>query len=230
MVHAVGMPAPVRVLLVDDHEVFVDALALCLGDYPDIEVMGAATGVEQALRRLQEVECDVLVLDLALAGEDGLVVAREALAADPSLGIVVATGAEPGGAIVEAVQLGVRGWVAKTETADSLVDAIRGVARGETRIPADLLAEVLVSLSRVQHSSVEQVQGIRDLTSRELEVLSCLVEGLSRTEIGVLLHVSPNTVRTHVQSILHKLKVHSALAAVAIARRAGVTGASVPAG
>jgi DNA-binding NarL/FixJ family response regulator len=225
-----AMPAPVRVLLVDDHEVFVDALALCLGDYPDIVVQGSATGVAQGLRRLQEVECDVVVLDLALAGEDGLMLARQALAQDPTLGIVVATGAEAGDQIVEAVQLGVRGWVTKTETADALVDAIRGVARGETRIPADLLAEVLVSLSRGQHTTVEHVQGIRELTSRELEVLACLVEGMSRTEIGLLLHVSPNTVRTHVQSILHKLKVHSALAAVAIARRAGVTGATVPAG
>ena len=224
------MPAPVRVLLVDDHEVFVDALALCLGEYPDIEVQGSATSVAQGLRRLRETQCDVVVLDLALAGEDGLTLAREALAQDPTLGIVVATGAEAGDQIVEAVQLGVRGWVSKTETAESLVDAIRGVARGETRIPADLLAEVLVSLSRGQHTTVEHVQGIRELTSRELEVLACLVEGMSRTEIGLLLHVSPNTVRTHVQSILHKLKVHSALAAVAIARRAGVTGATVPAG
>ena len=225
------MPAPVRVLLVDDHEVFVDALALCLGDYPDIEVQGSATSVAQGLRRLRELECDVVVLDLALAaGEDGLALAREALAEDPTLGIVIATGAEAGDQIVEAVQLGVRGWVTKTETADALVDAIRGVARGETRIPADLLAEVLVSLSRGQHTTVEHVQGIRELTSRELEVLACLVEGMSRTEIGLLLHVSPNTVRTHVQSILHKLKVHSALAAVAIARRAGITGATVPAG
>ena len=87
-----------------------------------------------------------------------------------------------------------------------------------------------MSLSRGQHTTVEHVQGIRELTSRELEVLACLVEGMSRTEIGLLLHVSPNTVRTHVQSILHKLKVHSALAAVAIARRAGITGATVPAG
>ncbi len=208
----------------------MDALALCLGDYPDIEVQGSATSVAQGLRRLRETQCDVVVLDLALAGEDGLTLAREALADDPTLGIVIATGAEAGDQIVEAVQLGVRGWVSKTETADALVDAIRGVARGETRIPADLLAEVLVSLSRGQHTTVEHVQGIRELTSRELEVLACLVEGMSRTEIGLLLHVSPNTVRTHVQSILHKLKVHSALAAVAIARRAGITGATVPAG
>lgn len=221
------MPVPLRVVIVDDHEVFVDALAVCLGDYPDIAVQGAATDVAHALRLLDQAGCDVLVLDLTLGLEDGLAVATEALRRNPNLGIVVATGAEAGDRIVEAVRLGVRGWVPKTATADELVEAIRGVGRGETRIPAALLAEVLVSMSRGEQVSREHVEGVRDLTARELEVLGCLVEGMSRNEIGELLRVSPNTVRTHVQSILHKLKVHSALAAVAIARRAGITGASV---
>jgi DNA-binding NarL/FixJ family response regulator len=222
-----AMSPPLRVLIVDDHEGFVDALAMCLGDYPDLEVVGTSTSADRGLAMLEQLDCDVVVLDLVLGGEDGLSMAREALRRRPRLGIVVATGAEAGEQVVEAVQLGVRGWVSKTVTADSLVAAIRGVARGETHLPADLLANVLVSLSRGQRAVLEHVQGISDLTSRELEVLGCLVEGMSRTEIGDLLHVSPNTVRTHVQSILHKLKVHSALAAVAIARRAGITGASL---
>jgi DNA-binding NarL/FixJ family response regulator len=221
------MPPPIRVLIVDDHEVFADALALCLGDYPDLQVVGTATTAARGLAMLDGLGCDVVVLDLVLGAEDGLSVAREALRRHPGVGIVVATGAEAGEQVVEAVQLGVRGWVAKTVTADALVAAVRGVARGETHLPAELLANVLVSLSRGQRAVLEHVQGIADLTSRELEVLGCLVEGMSRTEIGDLLHVSPNTVRTHVQSILHKLKVHSALAAVAIARRAGITGAGV---
>ncbi len=224
------MPHPIRVLVVDDHEVFVDALAICLGDYPDLVVAGVATSLQGGLDLVEQVEHDLIVLDLDLQGEDGLAIAREALRRDPRVGIVVATGAEANDQIVEAVQMGVRGWVTKTVTAEALVEAVRGVARGETRIPADLLAEVLVAMSRGQRSTAEHTQGISDLTSRELEVLGCLVEGMSRTEIGELLHVSPNTVRTHVQSILHKLKVHSALAAVAIARRAGVSGASIPAG
>ncbi len=225
--HAEHMPAPIRVLIVDDHEVFVDALVVCLGDHDDIEVVGTALSVNQALRLLETVACDVIVLDLCLHGEDGLVVAREAMRRHQGIGILIVTGTEVDEQIVDAVQLGVRGWVPKTVTAEGLVDAVRGVARGETRIPADVLAGVLVSLSRGQRATLEHVQGIRELTSRELEVLGCLVEGMSRTEIGELLHVSPNTVRTHVQSILHKLKVHSALAAVAIARRAGISGASV---
>jgi len=222
-----AMSPRLRVLIVDDHEVFVDALAMCLGDYPDLEVVGKATTAHHGLAILEQLDCDVVVLDLLLGGEDGLSMAREALRRRPRLGIVVATGAVADEQVVEAVQLGVRGWVSKTVTADSLVAAIRGVARGETHLPADLLADVLVSMSRGQRAVLEHVQGISDLTSRELEVLGCLVEGMSRTEIGDRLHVSPNTVRTHVQSILHKLKVHSALAAVAIARRAGITGASV---
>jgi DNA-binding NarL/FixJ family response regulator len=223
------MSMPIRVLIVDDHEVFADALMVCLGDYPDLAVVGIATTAARGLRMLDDCPCDVMVLDLILGPDDGLVMAREALRRHPGLGIVVATGADSGEQVLEAVQVGVRGWVPKTVTADALVDAIRGVAHGETRIPADLLAGVLVSISRGQRATLENVQGLRDLTGRELEVLACLVEGLSRTEIGELLHVSPNTVRTHVQSILHKLKVHSALAAVAIARRAGINGASVAA-
>ncbi len=221
------MPAPTRVIVVDDHEVFVDALAVCLGDFEGVLVTGTATSLESGMRLLAQGEYDVLVLDLDLAGEDGLLLAREALRLNPAAGVVVATGLDASDRIVEAVQLGVRGWVAKTVTPEDLVDAVQGVARGETRIPADLLAGVLVSFSRDQRTPLELVQGIRDLTTRELEVLGCLVDGMSRTEIGELLHVSPNTVRTHVQSILHKLKVHSALAAVAIARRAGVTGATI---
>ncbi|WP_460936719.1 response regulator transcription factor [Phycicoccus ginsengisoli] len=223
------MPSPIRVVLVDDHEVFVDALALCLGDHLDLLVVGAATSLSSALRLVGDVDFDVLVLDLGLAGEDGLEVARHVLRTRPTAGILVATGAESDGRVVEAVQLGVRGWLPKTVTADTLADAVRGVARGETRIPADLLAQVLVGMSRGAQPQLENLQGVGELTARELEVLSCLVEGLTRTEIGELLHVSPNTVRTHVQSILHKLKVHSALAAVAIARRAGITGARVTA-
>jgi DNA-binding NarL/FixJ family response regulator len=218
------MGSTVRVFIVDDHEVFADALAVCLGDFDGLEVVGSATTSAQALTGVATVESDVIVLDLDLAGEDGLVVAAEALSHNPDVGIVVATGIDGGERVVEAVQMGVRGWLPKTSTAEVLVDTIRGVAAGETRIPADMLAGALVSLTQGSRVSFDHVHGIEELTSRERQVLVCLVDGMSRTEIGDLLHVSPNTVRTHVQSILHKLKVHSALAAVAIARRAGVQG------
>lgn len=218
------MESTVRVLIVDDHEVFADALAVCLGDYEGLQVVGGATSSDEALAAVATVDCDVIVLDLDLAGEDGLVVAAAALDRNPDVGIVVATGLDDGDRVIEAVRMGVRGWLSKTSTAEVLVEVIRGVAAGETRIPAEMLAGALVSLTQGSRAALDNVQDIEELTSRERQVLACLVDGLSRTEIGELLHVSPNTVRTHVQSILHKLKVHSALAAVAIARRAGMQG------
>ena len=220
------MQKPIRVVIVDDHQVLVDALAVRLSDDPDFDVVGRATTSEQALAVLAATPCDVVTLDLALAGEDGLALGAEILRRWPSTGVVVVTGLDGGGQVLEAVQLGVRGWVSKVGTIDALTTALRGVARGETHIPAALLTQVLVSLSGQPQATVSEAEGIRSLTQRELDVLGCLVEGMSRNEIGELLHVSPNTVRTHVQSILHKLKVHSALAAVAIARRAGVSGSS----
>jgi DNA-binding NarL/FixJ family response regulator len=217
-----NMQKPIRVVIIDDHQVFVDALAVRLADEPDFVIVGKAATSEQALEVLSSTTCDVVTLDLLLGEDDGLALGREILRRWPQTGIVVVTGAEGGEQVLEAVQSGIRGWVSKVANIDSLTAALRGVSRGETHIPAALLTNVLVSLSGQPQASVTEAEGIRSLTQRELDVLSCLVEGMSRNEIGELLHVSPNTVRTHVQSILHKLKVHSALAAVAIARRAGV--------
>ena len=214
---------PIRVVIIDDHQVFVDALAVRLADDPDFEIVGKATSTEQALSVLANTPCDVVTLDLVLGDDDGLALGHEILRRWPGTGVVVVTGVEGGEKVLEAVQMGVRGWVSKVGTVEALTTALRGVARGETHIPAALLTQVLVSLSGQPQATLSEAEGIRSLTQRELDVLGCLVEGMSRNEIGELLHVSPNTVRTHVQSILHKLKVHSALAAVAIARRAGVS-------
>lgn len=214
----------IRVAVIDDHRVFAEALASRLADEPDLEVIGTAAAATEAMEMFLDNEIDVVALDLDLAGEDGLAVGRRLREQWPDLGIVVVTAAADDSRVAEAVQMGVRGWVAKQSAIESLLTAIRGAARGETHLPAALLTRVLVSLSERNRSSTPEAEAISILTARELDVLRCLIEGLSRNEIGTLLHVSPNTVRTHIQSILHKLKVHSALTAVAFARRAGVVG------
>lgn len=214
----------IRVAVIDDHRVFAEALASRLADEPDLEVVGTAAAATEAMEMFLDKEIDVVALDLDLAGEDGLAVGRRLREQWPDLGIVVVTAAADDSRVAEAVQMGVRGWVAKQSAIESLLTAIRGAARGETHLPAALLTRVLVSLSERNRSSTPEAEAISILTARELDVLRCLIEGLSRNEIGTLLHVSPNTVRTHIQSILHKLNVHSALTAVAFARRAGVVG------
>jgi DNA-binding NarL/FixJ family response regulator len=214
----------IRIAVIDDHRVFAEALASRLADEPDLEVVGTAGASDEAMQLFSQNEIDVVALDLDLGGEDGLAVGRQLRDQWPDLGIVVVTAASDDARVAEAVQMGVRGWVAKQSAIESLLTAVRGAARGETHLPAALLTRVLVSLSERGRTSTPEAEAIALLTARELDVLRCLIEGLSRNEIGALLHVSPNTVRTHIQSILHKLNVHSALTAVAFARRAGVVG------
>ena len=222
-----GVPTrilPTRIVVVDDHRVFSDAVADRLRQEPDFDVVGTAYDAAGALALLEEAEVDVVAVDLALGADDGLDLARAVLARWPDVGVVLVTGVAADDRCLEALRSGVRGWVSKLDPASTMVEAIRGVAVGETHVPGRLLTTVFSSLTAWGDGGVRDETVIRKLSNRELDVLRCLVDGRSRKEIGVLLNVSPNTIRTHVQSILHKFEVHSALTAVAIARRAGVRG------
>ena len=217
-------PKRIRIAVIDDHRVFAEALAGRLSVEPDLAVVGTAGSSGEALDLFSHHEADVVTLDLDLAGEDGLALGRRLRDRWPDLGIVVVTGAADDDRVCEAMQIGVRGWAVKQGAIEAVLIAIRGAARGETHLPADLLTRVLVSLSDRGRSSAPEADAVARLTARELDVLRALMKGMSRHELGAMLHVSPNTVRTHVQSILRKLNVHSALTAVALARRAGLVG------
>ena len=115
-----------------------------------------------------------------------------------------------------ALQDGVRGWVGKDESVQALLAAVRGMQRGETRLPPALLTQVLGRLTPGQPGPLDV------LSSRQREVLQGLVDGLSRGAIGERLFVSKNTVRTHIQQLLGRLGAHSMLEAVAMAREAGM--------
>ena len=170
---------------------------------------------------------DVIALDLDLAGEDGLRLGREILAAWPDIGIVVVTGAaEEVPRVLEAVQMGVPCWVDKADTADTLVAANRVAGHGESRIPAEMLTKALMYLSAGGPAATPEQEAIGRLTHRERDVLYAPMDGLSRTQIGASRSkVSPNTVRTHVQSILSKL---TRLLLCAWCRRPGAQGRREP--
>ncbi|MEU9058476.1 response regulator transcription factor [Streptomyces sp. NPDC048430] len=121
-----------------------------------------------------------------------------------------------------ALQAGASGWVAKDCSLQRLLTVIRGVLRDETHLPAALLTGVLRELTAARKHRTESEQLVESLTPREREVLRCMVAGLGRKAVAERLFLSPHTVRTHMQNVLGKLGVHSTLAAVALARRAGV--------
>ena len=214
--------SPVRQLLVvDDYVPFAEALACRLDIEPGLSA-AAVTMIEQTRSALSERQFDVLLLDVELEGGDGIDLASEALSDHPEMRVVVVTAGRDESRVVEAVRIGVTGWVLKDEPIEHLLSVIWGSLRGETWIPPRLLTYVIADLKSAQGEHAEHAARLAALSPREKQVLTCLVAGMSTDAIASHLFLSRNTIRTHVHNMLRKLNLHSALAAVALARRAGL--------
>lgn len=226
-----GSDPTIGVALVDDHLGFAQALALVLEQESDLHFVGHAASAEAAAAVVAEHHPDVVLVDLDLAGSDGLDVASGLVAAQPSLHLVVLTGANDGDQAFRAFRAGARGWVLKSAGLPVLLAAIRGVTRGESHFPPTILDSLLDAVSaRLPGAGVDADDVLRRLSTREREVLDLLAAGRTRHDIADQLGVSPHTVRAHVQHILRKLHVSTAIGAVALARReqAEASGQPVP--
>ena len=213
---------PVRVLFVDDHPVFVDAVTAVLRSKPDIEVVGSATNAAQAEAAVRSLGPDVIVVDVDLGATNGIELTQGLRHAHPEARVMVLTCHEDGETACAAVRAGASAYVTKDVAVEQLVEAIRGVNRGESWIPPRLLTDVLEGLRENPRQMTKEEQALARLSEREREVLAHLLAGHDRTSIARLLYLSPNTIRTHVQNVLAKLEVHSSLEAVGIAHRGGL--------
>ncbi|SDL05129.1 LuxR C-terminal-related transcriptional regulator [Streptomyces indicus] len=236
----------IRVLVVDDHRIFAESLAAALAAEPDVEVAAAGSG-PAALRSLERAASegrrfDVLLVDADLGsvvpgarlpvhdgaepGPDGFVdgisLVTGVRSSQPAVRTVVLAEKDDPRRAALALQAGASGWVAKDCSLSRLLTVIRGVLRDETHLPPALLTGVLRELTAARKHRTESERLVESLTPREREVLRCMVAGLGRKAVAERLFLSPHTVRTHMQNVLGKLGVHSTLAAVALARRAGV--------
>ncbi|GAA2134915.1 response regulator transcription factor [Streptomyces synnematoformans] len=158
----------------------------------------------------------------ASGASGGISLTARVRSAHPQTRTVVLAARDDPARAAAAVQAGAYGWVAKDSSLSRLLAVIRGVLRGETHLPPALLTGVLRELTAAREHRTESEQLVESLTPREHEVLRCMVAGLGRKAVAERLYLSPHTVRTHMQNVLGKLGVHSTLAAVALARRAGV--------
>ena len=232
----------IRVLVVDDHRIFAESLVAALAAEQDVEATGVGSG-PAALRCLERAAAegrrfDVLLLDSELghgdeatplletepadAPTEGLVWVSRLQSAAPQVRTVVLAERDDARKAAQALQAGACGWVAKDCSLSRLLHVVRGVLRNETHVPPALLTEVLRELTATRRHRTESERLVESLTPREHEVLRCMVAGLGRKAVAERLYLSPHTVRTHMQNVLGKLGVHSTLAAVALARRAGV--------
>lgn len=210
----------IDVLVVDDHEMFSEALTLLLAQQPDVRLLGAAREATEALRMCEEEAPDVVLMDIDLPEIDGVEATRRIRAAFPGTKVVVVTALEDPAVVATALAAGACGYVPKTRAVDDLLDVLQRAAAGELVMPEADLAPVLAELQAGRVPPSGRL-GLRRLTPRESEILRALAAGDQIPEIAEHLGITALTVQSHVKNILAKLGVHSRLEAVTLAWRHG---------
>jgi DNA-binding NarL/FixJ family response regulator len=209
----------IKTLIADQERVFAEALAARLNGEIDITVMGAVQAGMPSHWLTGGKSVDIVLLDGDLAGGAANRLCAELVSGDRPVQVIALSSSSQPERIVNAIQAGAAAWVRKDESLEQLLRAIRGVARGETWLSPRELSNVVRFLlqERDRHRKDEQI--LAALTPRERAVLTCMVEGAGhRDAVAEQLHLSVNTVRTHLQNLMAKLGVHSTLEAVALTR------------
>jgi len=205
---------PLRVVLVEDHDMVAEAMSMALERAPDIDVVARASLLESAVADVRKYEPDVVILDRRLPDGDGISAISELGATGAR--VLVLTGEATGSVAARVAEAGGAGLLLKSAGLDELVTAVRRVADGEVVFSTEFLSEVLDRLTgRVPTAGAR-------LTARERQTLDLLAEGLGTTDIAERLGITRNTARNHVQRTLEKLGARSKHEAVAIARREGL--------
>ena len=210
-------PNRIRVLFVEDHQLLADALSALLGREPDIEVVGIAGTVAEAKAMTRE-RLDVVLMDYHLPDGTGAEATRAIKARWPAARVVMVTALSDDETVLESIQAGADGYMTKDHAAEDVVQAVRAAHAGEILLPRSVIVEIARRVAVARERGDER-RIVEPLTPRELEVLRALTEGLSTPDICERLFIAPNTLRTHVQNIMGKLRVHSKLEAVAFALR-----------
>jgi DNA-binding NarL/FixJ family response regulator len=201
----------IRVLLAEDHAVVRTGLLQLLGDLDDVEVVGAATGGEEAVELAATGRPDVVLMDLEMPGMDGIEATRRIRGADPTVNVVVLTAFSDRGRILAAIDAGAVGYLLKDTEPDDLIRGLHAAARGESPL-APKAAQALVSARAAQQTDPE-------LTPREREVLALLADGLPNKLIARRLDISEKTVKAHLTNIFQRIGVSDRTQAALWAQR-----------
>ena len=208
-----------RIVVVEDHPLYRHAVVSLVNRMVGFEVVGSHPDAESALAAAADERPDVVVLDLALPGMDGITALSRFRSLDPSLPVLVLTMSEDPPVLAAAVRAGARGYVVKGSEPDDIARALEGVARGQVVFGEQIATAALAQASgRAPSGPASAFPG---LTAREVDVLSLLARGRSNADIAAVLFVSPKTARNHVSTILGKLGAATRAEAVARARDAG---------
>jgi DNA-binding NarL/FixJ family response regulator len=216
------MSAPVRVVLVDDHEMVIEGLKAMLTPFASrVQVVGEAIGADKAMAVIDELAPDIVLCDVRMAGVSGLDLCRDIRARNPGQKVILLSVYDDEQYLFQAIRVGASGYLLKGIGSDELVRQLEGVHAGGSAIDAGLAARSAETAARLQ--SDQFWPGARHgLTQRESEILSLVVTGASNRGIAAKLIIGEETVKTHLSSIYRKLGVGDRTSAAATALREGI--------
>lgn len=207
----------IRIVIADDHPVVREGLAAMLAREPDIEVVGEACDGQEALEHVALLHPDIVLMDLQMPRLDGVEAIRQIRARHQDVQTIVLTTYGDDETIFRGLEAGARGYLLKDAPRDELFRAVRAVARGESLLQPAVATKLIDRFSRAATPPPPEA-----LTERELDVLRLLARGAANKEIGVQLHISESTVKTHVANIFQKLNVGDRTEAVTVALTRGL--------
>jgi DNA-binding NarL/FixJ family response regulator len=209
---------PIRVLLIDDHALVRAGIRSLIGGMPGVEVVAEAANGVDALRRIEEVQPDIALLDVAMPGLNGFEVLAETVKRFPNVRVIVITVHETGQYASQALRAGAVGYLPKSAASVELQEAIRTVAAGETFISREVGKKTILQ----QAKEVEQARLLKGLTPRQREILILIAEGNSTRDIALLLRISGKTVESHRAQLMERLNIHEVAGLVRFAIRTGL--------
>jgi two-component system nitrate/nitrite response regulator NarL len=208
------MTESIEILVVDDHPLFRQGVVHALSAEPAFTVVGETASGEEALSLVRTLLPDVVLMDINMAGWDGIVTAEKITIACPATAIVILTSSEDKDKLLAAFKAGARAYVLKGVSAQELARVVRSAAAGESYVSQSIAAEMLLSLTKVPAPDP-----LQELTERERDILSLIGNGLTNRAIGEKIFLSEKTVKHYVTNILQKLQVRSRVEAALLANR-----------
>ncbi|HVM70426.1 MAG TPA: response regulator transcription factor [Anaerolineales bacterium] len=212
------MSAPIRVLIVDDHEIVRKGIRALLATKRDIQVAGEARDGAEAVTQAQALQPDVILMDLMMPRLNGIEATRQITAGQPGVRVLVLTSFAADEQVFPAIKAGALGYLLKDSGPQELIQAIRQVFRGEPSLDPAVARKVLSELSAPPQKPLTP----DPLTTRELEILRLVAQGKSNKEIAGNLVIADETVHTHVSNILNKLHLASRTQAALYALKEGI--------
>lgn len=213
----------IKVLVVDDHQIFLDGIVSLLTDEPNIKIVGTAHNGKQAIDHIKNTTTDVVLMDINMPEMDGIEATKALRKSHPDLKILMLTMHNEPRFIKECLELGAKGYVLKNISKDDLLKAIETVYQDKPYLDQETQERLISSISNAEEEDTKNYDELAaQITQRELEILQLIALGLTSQDIATKLFISKNTVETHRKNMLAKLNVNNTAALLKIAYKKGL--------